>query len=71
MVSLQILLNYFSGTAIFTFLNTTLSASVSSSKKLYFYLKDDESAVLTLAGFPLSIFCSSLLNCHKLPEVSE
>ena len=65
------LLNYFSGTAIFTFLNTTLSALVSSSKKLDFYLKDDESTVLTLAEFPLFIFCSSLLNCHKLPEESE
>ena len=60
---LQKLLKYFSGTAIFTFLNTLLSAAVSGLKKLDLYLKDDESA------FPLFIFCLSLLNCHKIPEV--
>ena len=35
------------------------------------YLKDDESAVVNLAGFPIFIFCSSLLNYHKLSGVYE
>ena len=39
--------------------------------KLDLYLKKDESAVVASTGFPLFRFCSSLLNCHKLPEVSE
>ena len=63
---------YFRGTTIFTSLNTLLAlTTVNSPKRLDFYLKDDESSVATLAGFPaLFIFCSSFLNCHKLPEVS-
>ena len=68
---LQKLLKYFSGTAIFTFLNAPLLAFPSVLKKLDLYLKDDESAVVKLAGFPSFIFCLSLLNSHKLPEVSE
>ena len=40
---LQKLLKYFSGTAIFTFLNTLLSSTaVGSPMKLDLYLKDDE-----------------------------
>ena len=40
---LQKLLKYFSGTAIFTFLNTLLSSrAVDSPMKLDLYLKDDE-----------------------------
>ena len=53
---LQKLLKYFSGTAIFTFLNTPLSAAVSDLKKLDLYLKNDESAVVELAGFPFRLF---------------
>ena len=68
---LQKLLKYFSGTAIFTSLSTPVSSAVSGLKKLHLYLKGDESSAVTLAGFPLFIFCSSLLNCHKLPEVFE
>ena len=64
---LQKLLKYFSGTAIFTSLNTPPSASSSVLKKCDLYLKDDEPAVVTLGGYSLFIFCSSLLNCHKLP----
>ena len=37
---LQKLLKYFSETAIFTFSNTPLSASISGSKKLDLYSKD-------------------------------
>ena len=37
------------------FLNTSLSSFSSVLKKLDLYLKDDESAVVTLAGFP-SVF---------------
>ena len=33
--------------------------------------QQDQQDESTLAGFPLFIFCSSLLICHKLPEVSE
>ena len=36
------------------------------------FLKDDELSVLTSEGFPLFSFgCSSLLNRHKLSEVSK
>ena len=36
------------------------------------YLNDDELSVLISERFPLFSFgCSSFLNCHKLPEVSE
>ena len=52
---LQKLFKYFSETAFFTSLNTPLSSAVSGLKKLDLYLKDDESAVVTLAGFP-SVF---------------
>ena len=56
----------------FTFLNTPLSAAVSGLKKLDLYLKDDEIAVETSSGFTVFVAGdSSLLNCHKLPEVSE
>ena len=69
---LQKLLKYFSGTVIFTFLNTPLSAAVSGLKKLVLHLKDNESAVETSTRF--SAFAtgdSSLLNCHQFPEVSD
>ena len=48
---LQKLLKYFSETAIFMSLNTPLSAGVSYVKRLDLYLKDDEPAAVTLAGF--------------------
>ena len=69
---LQKLLKYFSGTAIFTSLNTPLSSAVSGLKKLDLYLKEDEFVVLTIAGAP-SLFTGDpwLLNCHKLPEVCK
>ena len=51
---LQKLLKYFSGTAIFMSLNTPLPSTSKGLKKLDLYLKD-ESAVVTLAGFPLFI----------------
>ena len=61
---------YFSGTTIFAFSNAP--AAFGLPKRFDLYLKDDEpvSALsVTLSGFPSSvIFCSSLLNCHKLPE---
>ena len=69
---LQKLLKYFSGTTIFTFLNTPLSSSVCGLKKLNLYLKDDELAAETLSGFLTAVADdSSLLRCYKLPEVSE
>ena len=49
---LQKLFKYYSRTAIFTFLNTLLSASVSVFKILDLYLKDTELPVVRLAGFP-------------------
>ena len=50
---LQKLLKYFSGTVIFTFLNTLLpSTAVDFPVKLDFYLKDVELAVDALSGFP-------------------
>ena len=69
---LQNLLKYFSRTAIFTFLNTPLSAASKGLKKLDLYLKDVDLAVETLSGFPAAVSGdSSFLNCHRLPEVSE
>ena len=66
------MLKYFSETVSFTFLNTSLSAAVSGLKKLDLYLKDVELAVENLSGFPATVTGHlSLLNCHKLPEVSE
>ena len=62
---------YFSGTAIFIFLNTPLPAAPKVLKKLDLYLKGVQLVVLTLTVTPLLILCSSLLNCYKLPEVSE
>ena len=70
---LQKLLKYYSGTAIFTFLNNLSSAAaIDSPMKLDLYLKDVELAVKTLSEFP-SLFIGDLLflNCHKLPQVSE
>ena len=70
---LQKLLKYFSGTAIFTFLNTILlSTVIDSPMKLDLYVKDVELTVETLSGFS-AFFTrdSSLLNCYKFPEVSE
>ena len=67
------MLKYFSGTAVFTFLNNlSSSAAIDSPMKLDLYLKDVELAVETLSGFPAFVTGdSSLLNYHKLPEVSE
>ena len=45
---LQNFLKYFSRTAIFTFLNTPLSAASKGLKKLDLYLKDVELVVETL-----------------------
>ena len=69
---------YFSGTTVSALVNNLWALAISglalaatslelrSSKRFDFYLKD---AVTKLSGFPaLVIFCSSLLNCHKLPE---
>ena len=70
---LQKLLKYYSGTAIFTFLNKlSSSAAIDSPMKLDLYLKDVELAVETLSEFP-SLFIGDFLflNCHKLPQVSE
>ena len=69
---------YFSGTAIFTLYNNLYAALSSTAEttasrshsRLDLYLKDDEPFVVTSAGFPLFIFCSSLLNCYKVPEES-
>ena len=58
---LQKLLKYFSGTAIFTSLNTPLSAAVSGLKKLHWYLKDVELAVETSLGFPAFVTGDSSL----------
>ena len=68
---LQKLLKYSSGTAIFTPFNTPLSSAVSGLKKLDFYLKDVKLVVETLSGLQaFGTDDSSLLNCHRLPEVS-
>ena len=66
------LLKDFSGTAIFTFLNTLLSSiAIDFPMKLDLYLKDAELLLETLSGFPAFVTGdSSLLNCHKLPVVS-
>ena len=70
---LQKLLKYFSGTAVFTFLNNlSSSAAIDSPMKLDLYLKDVELAVETLPGYPAFVAGDpSLLNCHKLPELSD
>ena len=67
---LQKLLKYFSGTVIFTFLNTLLpSTAVDSPMKLDLYLKDDELVVEALSGFPAAV--TGYWNCHEIPEMSE
>ena len=67
------LLKYFSGTAISRFLNTLLLlAAVDSPLRLDLYLKYVELFTETLSEFPSFVRDdSSLLNGHKLPEVSE
>ena len=69
----QKLLKYFVGTAIFTFSNTLLlSTVVYSPKKFDLYLKDVELFVKTSTGFPASFKVDpSLLNWHKIPDVSQ
>ena len=57
---------------IFTFLNATLPAAVIGLKKRDLYLKDVELSAEKFSGFPAFVTGdSSLLNYHKLPEVSE
>ena len=52
------------------FFSTPSAAGV--PKILHLYLKDAKLFVVTSLGFPaLFISDSSLLNCHKLPDVSE
>ena len=48
-----------------------LSTAVDSPVRLDLYLKDVELVVLTLTGTPLLMLSSSLLNCDKLPEMSQ
>ena len=67
------LLKYFSGTTIFapSFLLFASSATVSPIQ-FDLYLNDEGFYAVRLIEAPLlSIGCSSLLNRHKLPEVSE
>ena len=61
---LQKLLKYFSGTAIFIFLNAlSLFTAVDSFMKLDLYLKYDGLAIETSSGFPAALTGdSSLLN---------
>ena len=67
------LLKYFIGTAIFPFSNTLLlPAAVYSPKKFDLYLKDVELFVKASTGFPASFKVDpSLLNWHKIPDVSQ
>ena len=68
----QKFLRYFSGPGIFTSLNTPWSSAVIGLKKLNLYWKDVELVVETLWGFPAFVTDdSSLLNCHRRPEVFE
>ena len=64
-MNLQKLLKYFNGTAIFTSFLFVI--------KLDLYLNYDELFGILLTSTVKSIFpsISSLLNCHKLLEVSE
>ena len=58
--------NYFCGTTIFAFSNAPVAFG--APKRL---LKDVELFVVTALGIPAAVIsCSSLLNCHKLPEES-
>ena len=71
---------YFSETTVFALVSNHWALAISGlvlaatslelrPAKRLLYLKDDQLAVTALSGFPaLIIFCSSLLNCHKLPE---
>ena len=67
------MLKYLTRTAIFTFLNAlSLLTAVDSFIRLDLYLKNDELFVEKLSGFAAFVTGdSSLLNYHKLPEVSE
>ena len=71
--NLQKLRKYFSDTTIVTpyFFLFAPSASVLPIR-FDLYLNDEEFYAVRLIEAPLIfIGCSSLLNCHKLPEVSE
>ena len=67
---LQKLFKYFNGTAVFTPFLLPPFGRMPIGFDLY--LKDDESSALRLESSPLFYLgCSSLLKCHKLPDVSE
>ena len=70
---LQKLLKYISGTAISTpsFFLLAPCASVLPTRFDLYLNYEEFSAVRSIEALLLSIGCSSLLNCHKLPEVSE
>ena len=72
-ISDKILLQYFSGIVIFTFFITLLLLTVAYSlMKFVLYVKDVELSVETLSRFSSFVTDDScLLNCHKLPGVSE
>ena len=68
---LQKLLKYFNGTTIFvsfTELFVLATAFAVSRKRAALYLNDRELSIVKSA---LPAGTSSLLNCHKLPDVSE
>ena len=61
----------FNGIIILTIFNTLFLPSASGfAKTLAVYLKHVELSIVTLIGFPLFVGDSSLLNYHKLPNVS-
>ena len=59
----------FNGITVLTIFNTLFLPS-GFAKTLAVYLKDVELSTVTLIGFPLFVGDSSLLNYHKLPNVS-
>ena len=69
----QKLLRYFNETAIFAFFKTPLLPSAVGLPEICdFYLNNFELFVVTFSGLPASVAgYSSLLNSHKLSDVSE
>ena len=67
---LQKLLRYFNGTTILVFFKKLFPSAASAvfPTRVALYLNDSELSVLKSA---LLAGTSSLLNCHKLPDISE
>ena len=65
------LVNNLCACEIFGLSSALTALEVNPFKRPDLYLKEDQSPVVTLAILLLFMFCSSLLYCQRLADVSE